>query len=202
MPGLSRIGASLLLGALLTELAVGDSTRPAPGSCPAAGDLLGAWSGSMAHEGEEEAFPMELLYGIAGAVVALVILAIIVFLILKKKKEEKEREEEEEEEDDDFGISLHYDPKGKVAKGGKHVESSVPLAPGMINGNEAEMRKRGSNIIEITLPTKEEMEKEEEIPDYREDEMEEEIEDYDEDEMEELSPEEMAAELYGSPSEE
>ncbi|MGA1848090.1 MAG: kelch repeat-containing protein [Thermoplasmatota archaeon] len=151
---------------------------------------------------EDEAFPMELLYGIAGAVAALVILAVIVFMILRKKKEEKEREEKEEEEDDDFGISLHYDPKGKVAKGGKHVESSVPLAPGMIHGNEAEMRKRGSNIIEITLPTKEEMEKEEEIPDYREDEMEEETEDYEEDEMEELSPEEMASELYGSSSEE
>jgi hypothetical protein len=150
---------------------------------------------------DEEGFPLELLLGIIGAVAVIVVLLAIVLLILKKKKEEKEKEEKEEE-DDDFGVSLHYDPTGKVASGGKHVESSVPLAPGMINGNEAEMRKRGSNIIEITLPTKEEAE-EEEIPEYKEEEMEEEeIPDYEEEEMEELSPEEMAAELYGSLSEE
>jgi len=139
---------------------------------------------------DDEKLPMELLLGIIGAVVALIVLLIIVLLVLKKRKEEKEKEEEEEEDEEHFGVSLHYDPKGKVASGGRHTESSVPLAPGMMHGNEAEMRKRGSNVIEITLPTKEEMEEQKPPGDEEEG------------NMEELTPEEMAAELYGSSYEE
>ncbi|MBN1539738.1 MAG: hypothetical protein JW939_06295 [Candidatus Thermoplasmatota archaeon] len=134
---------------------------------------------------EEKQLPIGLIIGIIIAL--LILLIIIVLIVLKRRKTEEEEEEQEEEEEK---ISLEYDPTGKVAKGGSHVSSAVPLAPGIMNANERELRMRGSNVIELTIPTKEDSE-EEKPPE----------EELEEEDMEELSPEEMAAELYGTKEE-
>ncbi len=145
-------------------------------------------------EDEGNDIPIGLIIGV---IVGIIILLVIIILVVMKRRKPEEVEEEEEEDDLGKPIDLSYDPTGKVADGGSSVESAVPLAPGMINGNEAEMRSRGSNIIELKLPSQREEEEEidEELmkpypPSPEEDELE-------EDEMEELSEEEMADELYG-----
>jgi hypothetical protein len=144
-------------------------------------------------DGKDEGLPLPLIIGIALGLLLLIV--IIVVVVMKRKKPEEEEEEEEEEDDH---LSLEYDPTGKVADGGSGVESAVPLAPGLISGDEEEMRKRGSRTVELKIPSKK---KEEEIDEelmkpYKPPEEEEE-EEYEEDEMEELSDDELAEELYG-----
>ncbi|MGA1866304.1 MAG: kelch repeat-containing protein [Thermoplasmatota archaeon] len=135
---------------------------------------------------EEKDLPIGLIIGIIAGLLILVI--IIILVVLKRRRTEKEEEEKEEEEED---ISLEYDPTGKIAKGSGHVSSSVPLTPDILNANERELRMRGSNVIELTIPAKKE---EESYDDLKVKPPEEEPE---EDEMEELSEDEMAEELYG-----
>ncbi len=97
---------------------------------------------------DTEDTPLALIAAIGVIVLLIVIVAIIFFR--KKGKEEEEVEEEEEEKE----ISLDYDPTGVVAEGGTGANVNVPLAPGML-GDE-EQRKSGSNVIEITIPSKDE----------------------------------------------
>jgi hypothetical protein len=103
---------------------------------------------------DEEDFPILIIVVIA--VIVIIVIAILIFLVTRKKKEEEIEEEEEEEQP----ISLDYDPTGVVASGGSGVESSVPLAPGM-NVTEEEMRMKGSNVMEISLPAADEPQEEE-----------------------------------------
>ena len=141
---------------------------------------------------KDDELPIGLIIGVIVGVIILIV--VIVLVVLKRRKPEEE--EEEEEDDLDKPVDLSYDPTGVVANGGSGVESAVPLAPGMIQGDEAEMRRRGSNVVEITIPTKgEEDEIDEEL--MRPYPPEEEEEDLEEEDMEELSEEELAEELYG-----
>lgn len=146
----------------------------------------------------DEGLPIPLIVGIAAGILLLII---IIILVLARRKGTDE-EEEEEEDDLDKPISLDYDPTGKVADGGTKVKSAVPLAPGIMADDEEAARKRGkSHIIEHEIPSKDDEEEEiESGPEWDEAEEYEEAEE--EDEMEELTPEEMAAELYGDSNEE
>ncbi|MBN1391095.1 MAG: hypothetical protein JXA22_10690 [Candidatus Thermoplasmatota archaeon] len=119
--------------------------------------------------------------------VVLILLIVIVMVFLRRKKNENDEIEEEGEEETP---GLEYDPAGKVAKGGSHTTSHVPLSPGVGAMGEAEMRMRGTNVIELTIPTKKETD--DTIgPEPPKEEIE-------ENDMEELSPDEMANELYGT----
>jgi len=136
---------------------------------------------------EEKGIPIWLIIGIIAAIV--IILLILVFVVMKRKKPVEEEKEEVEEEKE---ISLHYDPTGKIADGGSSVSSKVPLAPGLMSADERELRMRGSNVIELTIPVKKD---EGSYDDLKVKPPEE--EEIEEDEMEELSEDEMADELYG-----
>ena len=100
-------------------------------------------------EEEEGEFPIWIIIVIV--LVLLVVIVLVVFLVVNRGKKEEEIEEEEEEKP----ISLDYDPTGVVAEGG----SSVPLAPGMSISDEEE-RSRGSNVMEISLPSERTVEEE------------------------------------------
>ncbi|MGA1872508.1 MAG: hypothetical protein ACMUHY_02455 [Thermoplasmatota archaeon] len=139
---------------------------------------------------DETELPIGLIIGI---IVVLLLVVIIIAIIVMKRKGAKEEEEEPEEEEKP--ISLDYDPTGKIADGGSHVSSAVPLAPGMMNADERELRMRGSNVMELTIPAKKDDGEEMGPEPPKEEELEEE-------DMEDLSPEEMASELYGSSGEE
>ncbi len=103
-------------------------------------------------EPEEET---DMLPIIIAAIVGIIIIIAIGFIISRRKEEEKEEEEEDIPDYDD-----EYDPTGKVVEGGTGSEHTILTAPGMLGGEE-ELRARGSNVLELTIPGPEE---EEEAP--------------------------------------
>lgn len=101
-------------------------------------------------EEEEGGIPIALIIGIV--IIVLIVVIVIVVLVMRRKKDEGGEEIEEEEEKP---ISLDYDPTGVVSEGGTGASVNVPMAPGTLQ-REEEMRKRGSNVMEISIPSKEE----------------------------------------------
>jgi hypothetical protein len=103
-------------------------------------------------EKEDDDLPIPLIIG--GIAVVLLIIIVIVFLLMRKKTPVEEVEEEQEEEKP---VSLDYDPTGVVAEGGTGAQVNVPMAPGTLE-DEEELRRRGSNVMEITIPSKDDAE--------------------------------------------
>lgn len=92
---------------------------------------------------DDDEGPSLLIFIIIGIIVLLIIIGIIAFMLMRKKDDEEEIEEEEGEKEP----TLDYDPTGVVAEGGTGVEPSVHMAPGML-----EQRESQSNLMEISLP--------------------------------------------------
>ena len=90
-----------------------------------------------------------MLLIIAAIVGLIVIIAIIAFIVSRKKEEEKEDDEPEEEIPD---YDDEYDPTGMVVEGGTGSEHTILTPPGMLGG-EDELRARGSNALELTIPS-------------------------------------------------
>lgn len=102
---------------------------------------------------ENDDGPPIFLFIIIGIILLIVIIVIVVLVMRRKKDEDIEEEEVEEEKEP----SLDYDPTGVVANGGTGAKVNVPMAPGALE-NENELRKSGSNVMEISIPSKEENE--------------------------------------------
>ncbi|OYT45479.1 hypothetical protein B6U90_03190 [Thermoplasmatales archaeon ex4484_6] len=92
-------------------------------------------------------FPVWAIAAI-GVIAVLIIAALVFFAVSRKKEEEAEEVPDEMEKEP----SLDYDPTGVVADGGTGAHTSVPLAPGLTTSEE-DMRRSGSNVMEISIPS-------------------------------------------------